>query len=92
MPEENSKDNVVDNSMTKVMNKIGITGIASALLTALFGVIIIFADITWENAKLVLGLYLLMVGVMNLTGYLISMVGKKEEEQIYIETETLKTK
>ena len=92
MPEENSKDNVVDNSMTKVMNKIGITGIASALLTALFGVIIIFADITWENAKLVLGLYLLMVGVMNLTGYLISMVGKKEEEHIYIETETLKTK
>ena len=91
MPEENSKDNVVDNNMTKVMNKIGITGIASALLTALFGIIIIFADITWENAKLVLGLYLLMVGVMNLTGYLISMAEKKDEN-IYIETETLKTK
>ena len=90
MPEE--KNNVVDNSMTKVMNKIGITGIASALLTAIFGIIIIFADITWDDAKLVLGLYLLMVGVMNLTGYLISMVSKKEEENIYIETETLKTK
>lgn len=73
------------------MNKIGITGIASALLTALFGIIIIFADITWDNAKLVLGLYLLMVGIMNLTGYLISMLGKNKEN-IYIETETLKTK
>ena len=91
LPEENSKNNVVDNSMTKVMTKIGITGIASALLTAIFGIIIIFADITWDNAKLVLGLYLLMVGIMNLTGYLISMFEKKEEN-IYIETETLKTK
>ena len=91
MPEEDSKDNVVNNSMTKVMNKIGITGIASALLTALFGLIIIFTDIEWAHAKLVLGLYLLMVGVMNLTGYLISMADKKDEN-IYIETETLKTK
>ena len=85
------KNNVVDNSVTKVMNKIGITGIASALLTALFGIIIIFADITWDNAKLVIGLYLLMVGVMNLTGNIISMLNKKQEN-IYIETETLKTK
>ena len=89
--EEIDNANVVDNNMTKVMNKIGITGIASALLTAIFGVIIIFAEIEWEHAKLVLGLYLLIVGIMNLTGYLISMVGKKEEN-IYIETETLKTK
>ena len=91
IPEIKGNSNVVDNNITKVMNKIGITGIASALLTAIFGIIIIFADITWENAKLVLGLYLLMVGIMNLTGYLISMVGKKEDN-IYIETETLKTK
>ncbi len=91
MPDVKSDNNVVNNNMTKVMSKIGITGIASALLTALFGVIIIFADITWPDAKLVLGLYLLIVGVMNLTGYLISMFEKKEEH-IYIETETLKTK
>ncbi len=91
MPKVKSDNNVVDNKMTKVMSKIGITGIASALLTALFGVIIIFADITWENAKLVLGLYLLIVGVMNLTGYLISIFDNKKEN-IYIETETLKTK
>ncbi|MCK5688194.1 hypothetical protein KAI87_02935 [Myxococcota bacterium] len=91
MPEENGNSNVVDDSMTKVMNKIGITGIASALFTAILGVIIILYPFEWEHLKLIIGLYLLIVGVMNLTGYVISMVDKKDEN-IYIETETLKTK
>ena len=91
MSEENGNGNVVDDSMTKVMNKIGITGIASALFTAILGVIIILYPFEWEHLKLIIGLYLLVVGVMNMTGYLISMVDKKKEN-IYIETETLKTK
>ena len=91
MPEENGNGNVVDDSMTKALNKIGITGIASALFTAILGVIIILYPFEWEHLKLIIGLYLLIVGVMNLTGYVISMVEKKEEN-IYIETETLKTK
>ena len=91
MPEEKKNGNVVDDSMTKVMNKIGITGIASALFTAILGVIVILYPFEWEHLKLIIGLYLLVVGVMNLTGYVISMVEKKEEN-IYIETETLKTK
>ena len=91
MSEENGNGNVVDDSMTKVMNKIGITGIASALFTAILGVIIILYPFEWEHLKLIIGLYLLVVGVMNLTGYVISMVDKKDEN-IYIETETLKTK
>ena len=92
MLEENKNGNVVDNSMTKALNKMGITGIASALFTAILGVVIILYPFEWEHLKLIIGLYLLVVGVMNITGYLISMVGKKEEEHIYIETETLKTK
>ncbi len=91
MPEEKKNGNVVDDSMTKVMNKIGITGIASALFTAILGVIVILYPFEWEHLKLIIGLYLLIVGVMNLTGYVISMVDKKDEN-IYIETETLKTK
>ena len=91
MPEENGNSNVVDDSMTKALNKMGITGIASALFTAILGVIIILYPFEWEHLKLIIGLYLLIVGVMNLTGYVISMVEKKEEN-IYIETETLKTK
>ena len=91
MSEEKENGNVVDDSMTKVMNKMGITGIASALFTAILGVIIILYPFEWEHLKLIIGLYLLVVGVMNMTGYLISMVDKKKEN-IYIETETLKTK
>ena len=91
MSEEKQNGNVVDDSMTKVMNKIGITGIASALFTAILGVIVILYPFEWEHLKLIIGLYLLVVGVMNLTGYVISMVDKKDEN-IYIETETLKTK
>ncbi len=82
---------MIDDSMTKALNKMGITGIASALFTAILGVIIILYPIQWEHFKLIIGLYLLIVGVMNITGYLISMVDKKEDN-IYIETETLKTK
>ena len=91
MPEENQNGNVVDDSMTKALNKIGVTGIASAIFTAILGVIIILYPFEWEHLKLIIGLYLLVVGVMNLTGYVISMVDSKEEN-IYIETETLKTK
>ena len=91
MPDKKQNGNVVDDSMTKVLNKIGITGIASAIFTAILGVIIILYPFEWEHLKLIIGLYLLVVGVMNLTGFLISMVDKKEEN-IYIETETLKTK
>ena len=91
MPEENQNGNVVDDSMTKALNKIGVTGIASAIFTAILGVIIILYPFEWEHLKLIIGLYLLVVGVMNLSGYVISMVDSKEEN-IYIETETLKTK
>ena len=91
MPDKKQNGNVVDDSMTKVLNKIGITGIASAIFTAILGVIIILYPFEWEHLKLIIGLYLLVVGVMNLTGFVISMVDKKEEN-IYIETETLKTK
>ena len=91
MPEEKQNGNVVDDSMTKALNKMGVTGIASALFTAILGVIIILYPFEWEHLKLIIGLYLLIVGVMNMTGYVISMVEKKEEN-IYIETETLKTK
>ena len=82
---------VVDDSFTKALNKMGFTGMASALVTAILGAIIIIFPIEWAHFKLIIGLYLLIVGIMNLTGYIISMMGKKKEN-IYIETETLKTK
>ena len=86
-----SKKVIVDDSVTKILNKMGITGIASALFTAILGVFVIVYPITWEQFKLLIGLYLLIVGVMNITGYTISMLDSKKEN-IYIETETLKTK
>lgn len=82
---------MVDDSITRILNKIGITGIASALFTAILGVFVIVYPIQWEQFKLIIGLYLLIVGVMNVTGFVISMLEKKKEN-IYIETETLKTK
>ena len=91
MAEEKPNDNVVDDKMSNILNKIGITGIASALLTIVFGLFIMIYPITWDQARLVIGLYLLVVGVMNMTGYVISIVDEKKDN-IYIETETLKTK
>ena len=91
MPDEKQNGNVVNDSVTRVMNKVGITGIASAFFTAALGVLIIIYPIEWEQFKLLIGLYLLIVGVMNITGYVTSITGKKKEN-IYIETETLKTK
>jgi len=82
---------IVDDKVNKTLNKMGFTGMASALVTAILGAIIIIFPIEWEHFKLIIGLYLVIVGVMNLTGYIISMIGKKKEN-IYIETETLKTK
>jgi len=91
MPEEKKKIGV-DNQVTKIMNKMGITGIASALFTAILGLfIILYEDFHWEHFRLIIGLYLLIVGVMNITGYVISLLDKRKEN-IYIETETLKTK
>ena len=78
----------MDDTVGKIFGKLGITGMASAILTIVFGIIVLMKIIDLE---LIIGLYLLVVGVMNLTGYVISMVDKKDEN-IYIETETLKTK
>ena len=91
LPEEQKNGNVVDDSVTRTLNKIGITGIASAFFTIVLGLLIIIYPIEWEHFKLHIGLYLLIVGVMNIMGYVFQVLDKKKEN-IYIETETLKTK
>lgn len=79
---------IVEEPFSKVFQKIGITGIASSLFTLLIGIFVILYHLEWEQLKLLVGLYLLMVGSINLTGHVVSMVTRRKGEKTYIETET----
>ena len=70
----------------KLLGKLGITGIASAILTIGFGIIIL---IDLLELKLLVGLYLIIVGGTNLAGYLSTVLVKPGT---YVEQETIKIK
>ena len=87
-----ANDKIMNDSLTKLMDKIGITGIASAAFTIMIGFFIIIYDITWEEAKLLIGFYFIIVGLINLIGYVYSMYSQHKVDTTYVEMETLKTK
>ncbi|MCK4266209.1 MAG: hypothetical protein KAX31_02940 [Thermoplasmata archaeon] len=67
-------DNVIDETVGKIFGKLGITGMAAAILTIIFGVIVILDIITIE---LIVGLYLIIVGIINLIGYIPAITAQK---------------
>ncbi len=69
-----------------LLGKLGITGIASAILTIAFGIIILTG---WLDLELLVGLYLIIVGGTNLAGYLSTVFVKPGN---YVEQETIKIK
>ena len=83
----NEEKKIVEEPFSKVFKKIGITGIASSIMTLAFGIIIIFLDIEWTDLKLIIGLYLLIVGTINLTGHVLSILTRNKIQKTYIETE-----
>ena len=88
-----AKDKIVEDPLTKLMNKIGITGIASAIFTIIIGIfIIIYDDLLWEDVRLLIGFYFLIIGLINLIGYIYSIYSQHKSEKTYIETETFKFK
>ena len=83
----NEEKKIVEEPFSKVFKKIGITGVASSIMTLVFGIIIIVSSIEWEQLKLLIGLYLLIVGTINLTGHVLSILTKNKIQKTYIETE-----
>ena len=89
---EAEKEKVVDDPVGKVFNKIGITGIASAILTIVFGCFIILYELTWDQVRFFIGLFFVLVGIINLGGYIYSIYSRRKGANTYIETETLAMK
>jgi len=83
----NEEKKIVEEPFSKVFKKIGITGVASSIMTLAFGIIIIILDIEWTDLKLIIGLYLLIVGTINLTGHILSLLARNKAQKTYIETE-----
>ncbi len=81
------EDKIVEEPFSKVFKKIGITGVASSIMTLAFGIFIISYPIEWEQLKLVIGLYLLVIGTINLTGHVLSILTRVKSQNTYVETE-----
>lgn len=84
------KESVVNDPLSKLFKKIGVTGIASATLTIIFGIVIMIYPLQWEDFRLIIGLFLFTIGMVNLAGYVISMVSRHKTMKTYVETETMK--
>ncbi|MCK5038491.1 MAG: hypothetical protein KAS16_05280 [Thermoplasmata archaeon] len=87
MKDMNEEKKIVEEPFSRVFKKIGITGVASSIMTLIFGVIIIVSSIEWEQLKLLIGIYLLIVGTINLTGHVLSILTRNKIQKTYIETE-----
>ena len=83
----NEEKKIVEEPFSRVFKKIGITGVASSIMTLAFGIIIIVSSIEWEQLKWLIGLYLLIVGTINLTGHVLSIMTRIKGQKTYIETE-----
>jgi uncharacterized membrane protein HdeD (DUF308 family) len=68
-------DNVVDNAMGKVFGTLGITGILTAIIMIVFGVVVIM----WpDSIAWIIGLYLIIVGVIQVIGYIPALTAKNK--------------
>ncbi len=83
----NEEKKIVEEPFSKIFKKIGITGVASSIMTLAFGIFLIIFPVSWEQLQLVVGLYLLVVGTINLTGHILSIITRIKGQKTYIETE-----
>jgi len=68
-------ENVIDNTMGKVFGMLGITGILTAILMIVFGVVVIM----WpDSIAWIIGLYLIIVGVIQAIGYIPALTAKNK--------------
>lgn len=67
--------NVVDETVGNIFGKLGITGMAAALITIIFGVIILLNVVSVE---LIVGLYLIIIGIIQLVQYIPTVTTKQK--------------
>ena len=68
-------ENVIDDTMGKVFGKLGITGILTAVIMIVFGVVVI----VWpDSIAWIIGLYLIIVGVIQVIGYTPALTAKNK--------------
>lgn len=70
-----TEGNVVDDTVGKIFGKLGITGMAAAIITIVFGIIVLMKIVELE---LIVGLYLLIVGIVQLISYIPAVTAKKK--------------
>jgi len=70
-----TEGNVVDDTVGKIFGMLGITGMAAAIVTIVFGVVVLL-DIIGIN--LIIGLYLIIVGLIQLVGYIPAITAKNK--------------
>ena len=70
-----TEGNVVDETVGKIFGKLGITGMAAAIVTIVFGIVVLIKIVEIE---LIIGLYLIIVGVIQLVGYIPAITAKNK--------------
>ncbi len=70
-----AEGNVVDDAVGNIFGKLGITGMAAAIITIIFGIVVIIYD---EFLALIIGLYLIIIGVIQLVQYIPTVMAKKK--------------
>lgn len=69
-----TEGNIVDDTVGNIFSKLGITGMAAALVTIIFGIIVLLEVVKIE---LIVGLYLLIVGIIQLVQYIPALTAKR---------------
>ena len=67
--------NVVDDTVGNIFGKLGITGMAAAIITIIFGVIVLMKVVELE---LIVGIYLIIVGVIQMVSYIPAVTASKK--------------
>ena len=70
-----AEGNVVDDTVSKIFGKLGITGMAAAIITIIFGIVVLLSII---DLVLIVGLYLIIVGIVQLISYIPAITAKKK--------------
>lgn len=66
--------NVVDDTVGSIFSKLGLTGTAAAIVTIVFGIIVLLEVV---EISLIIGLYLIIVGVIQFVGNVPALTAKK---------------
>ena len=64
---------MVDDTVGKIFGMLGITGMAAAVVTIIFGIVVLLEVVKIE---LIVGLYLIVVGIIQLIGYIPAITAK----------------